>query len=181
MTRFKENVERIRVCEMFAALIEIQRVWRGTTCRIRLLNYKKLRAVMDMQRVYRGHRNRIHEVKDRLEEVKRIKYAALIARNWIAVKKARAYRARSIIKYQSKKCMIIQKIWRGSRGRILFQKQVIHHLQNVGAIKMQSLFRRYQAVLLFDRMFLARSRLQAVVQMQRIIRGLSDRIVKYSV
>jgi hypothetical protein len=70
-----------RVHESFAALMEIQRVWRGAATRCFLLLAKKARYAVLIQRIYRGHHSQV-EILRRRAIRNETRAARKIAKQW---------------------------------------------------------------------------------------------------
>jgi len=174
MQRIRENTEWFKANELFSALVEIQRVWRGAATRCFLRAARRQWAANEIQRVYRGYRSK-PIIRAKEEARRRHRAQIKIAKGWFRLKRTKVVKQRAWQRVLRKKARDIQRVFRGLRGRRrAFQQRKIRRL-DYGALKLQTLWRQYCATLVVDAARLKRRRHLGAVQFQRAVRGMIAR------
>jgi hypothetical protein len=81
VARMKYFVSWLSANESYAALVEIQRYWRGSVCRVRTHKLRMNRAATNIQRVFRGYLTKA-VVIERKVIIARKEAAVKIATSW---------------------------------------------------------------------------------------------------
>lgn len=144
MTRFKSVISMLDGVECFAAVVEIQRIWRGALARFRLLKKLWYDSAVRIQALARGfvYRKRL---RDRMRILVTTRAANIIQRKGRSFIRRYNLFKRILLKKQNVLVVHIQKIVRGflGRRRVLRKRLELKRIQ--ACIKIQALIRRFIA------------------------------------
>ena len=165
----KEQCNRYQTNERLAAVVEIQRIVRGRYGRQYAYRTKRYQAARNIQKLYRGILGR--KIYQDLIYKRMVKNAViLIERTWFAHRfKRSVLKLIKSLKY-NRRATIIQRNWRGKKGREKAKKRKNYLQRQKGALKMQCLWRRYQAILLVEKYMHNANVLKKIILIQCTVR-----------
>ncbi len=155
--------------EQLSAVITMQRFWRGYLAR-------KARKQVTAQRAAKCINGiiRIFAAKKLLRyrriKVLQRKSAKKIESAWYKSRFRLSINQRVLAKRKIRYIQLMQRVYRGYKGRLRAKKRKQFLQMISGATKFQSLFRRYQAVIRVEKMRIRRNRLLASILIQKHIR-----------
>lgn len=167
--RLLESKRHYEEVEIEAAILEIQRYWRGCIFRWHRWHEKENKRVVVIQKLVRGF-----AVRKKLDDVKYKKKlrdaVRMIERAWKNLVWHRIMKKRRELDRQNLATIKIQRIYRGYLGKERVRKIRLFRAQVAGAIRFQSLWRRYKAVIRVDFLRLHLKEVRASILIQSVIR-----------
>ena len=174
LSNWKIKLNNLRTLEEFAALIEIQRMVRGKISRIYVKNIHKHRAATQIQKYIRSYIAKC--LVKRLKDHKRLKEAVLFIENcWKKNTWWRSLKNLFKLRKQTLASSFIQRVYYGHQGRKIARARRFVIAKHLGAIKMQCLWRRYQATLLVDLYYSRWKQVEGSIKIQKVARGIQGR------
>lgn len=175
LKNFKARVMWLGGNERLAAVIEVQRYWRGCLNRLRRWHLvRKYAATLIQSATRRKIARRVVRYRRMHEHfkssVRKIEKAYMQFRWKLIGRNIREF------KIQQNMAANIQRVFRGYLGRRRVRKIRLRIRRIRGATKMQSLWRRYKATLRVDKLSTRRKRLRAAAKIQSVARGMIGRI-----
>ena len=171
---WKVKLNNLKTMEEYAGVVEIQRVVRGKISRIYVKNIHKHRAATKIQRYMRSFVAKIFVRK--LIELKRLKLAVLfIEECWKKNIWRRTLKNLFKLRKQTLASNFIQRVYRGHCGRKIAKSKRLVIAKNFGAIKMQCLWRRYQAIVIVDEYYSRWKQVEGAIVIQKVMRGVQGR------
>lgn len=171
---WKIKLNNLKTLEQYASLIEIQRMVRGKISRIYVKNIHKHRAATEIQRYIRSYIAK--SLVKRLKDLKRLKEAVIFIENcWKKNTWWRSLKNLFKLRKQTLASSLIQRVYHGHQGRKIARAKRLIIAKNVGAIKMQCLWRRYQAILLVDIYYSKWKQVEGSIMIQKVTRGIQGR------
>jgi hypothetical protein len=166
---WKLSHQKYKQRERLSAAINIQRFWRGFLARRlrqKISSERAATCINGIMKIFFAKKMlRFHRLK-KLQQLSSSK----IAFSWKKCKFRHIINQRIEQKRQMKSIYLIQRIYRGHRGRKKAKARQ-HYLHMIkGALKLQSLFRRYKATIRVDRIRYHKKRLWASILIQKHIR-----------
>ena len=169
ISNFKYAVAWLDTMECFAGAVEIQKIWRGALARL-----KRTKAVINFAATI------ITALYHRLIAYKRVAYL-LYQRNvkkaiqkienaWERLRWLRTIKRARKLKEQNLASIVVQRVARGSIGRRCVHGIRFRLKQILGAIKLQSLRRKYLASIKVDNLIHMRHRYCMAVRIQCMVR-----------
>lgn len=171
---WKQRMEWYRDTEQTAAAGELQRHWRGSLARKRLVRVEKSLAVVYIQKVVRGVQGRAFMVRHRRHR-KRERAARRVESAYMKYRWRKIRKNIQVLKRQKQAVADIQRCYRGLRGRSKVRAVRRRKAEQHAALKFQGLWRRFVATLAVERRRRFRRRTKASVTVQRRLRGLLTR------
>lgn len=170
LEKYKSFTRYYQSKEQLAAVLEIQRYWRGGHSRSRLrrdrLDYYATQVQKHARRFIRRHL--LHEKK----RSHKVKEAVLsIEKTWKSFRWKRTLAKLFKLQKLNRQVASIQSVFRGHQGRKRFGRLYLAKKRKIGALRFQSLYRRYKAVLRVSLLLWQRQRKRAAIVLQRIWRG----------
>lgn len=168
--KLKYHLEADRKAELIAAIIELQRYWRGMLVITRMRRKRHFQAAVNIQKAVRRRSSMLvvaemrkdSELKLFSEVVKKMKASDDIRRALYVIVKVRQARR-------------VQRWCRGCLGRKLYRKKLQEQKIVSGTIKFQALCRQYLAHKRVYRLCCERDERNAAILIQRTIRGFLGR------
>jgi hypothetical protein len=171
---WKTKLENLKELESYAAALEIQRVGRGAIARFFVRNRHRIIASKHLQRGVRGWLGRKHVLV--LKYQRRLKWAVLVVEAaWRKQRWVRTMRNLFALRKQTLATILLQRSYRGYRGRMEGKRRHLLKRQNYGALKMQCLWRRYEAIVMVDEYYRRWKEVEGAITIQSGIRGMLDR------
>ena len=171
---WKTKLNNLRTLEQFAAIVEIQRMIRGKSARIYFKNIHKHRAATVIQKNIRAFMAKA--LIKKLLEHKRLKEAvSFIEKCWKNQTWQRALKNLFKLRKQTLASELIIRVYHGHKGRTIARAKRLVVAKQVGALKMQCLWRRYQATVIVDIYYSQRRRVEAAIMIQKVTRGIQGR------
>lgn len=171
----KAFVARQQEAEYHGAVQQLQRCWRGSLSRHRVKTQQRngaATAVQSMMRVYLARKatRELMRIKVQRAYVRKIE---TIWKNhvWLRTMKKVAQLRRAI-----RKALIIQRIYRGYRGRQRYATLDLLRKKGRNATKFQSAWRRYRAIVRVEAIRLDRRCGASAVVIQKTFRGFVKRV-----
>mmetsp|Transcript_20794 Transcript_20794/g.29896 ORF Transcript_20794/g.29896 Transcript_20794/m.29896 type:complete len:1152 (-) Transcript_20794:76-3531(-) len=170
-----EKLENLRELEEHAAVIEIQRVGRGAINRFNVRHRYEIAACRQIQRVVRGGLARI--LCRELAYQRKLKWAVWqVEAAWRKHRWQRTLKNLVILRIQSEATLVMQRVYRGHRGRKMARARRLMQRRHYGALKMQCLWRRYEATVLVDEYYSRWQQVDSSIKIQAIVRGRLGRL-----
>jgi hypothetical protein len=171
---WKRKLENLKELENYAAVIEIQRIGRGAIARFYVRNRHRIIASIHLQRGVRGWLGRKRVVVLKYE--RQLKWAVLVVESaWRKQRWVRMMRNLFALRKQTLATILLQRSYRGYRGRLEGQARRLLKKQNYGALKMQCLWRRYEAIVLVDEYYRRWKEIEGAITIQSGVRGMLGR------
>jgi hypothetical protein len=175
MQTLKEFVARQKEGEYHGAVQQLQRCWRGSLGRHRVKMKQRNGAATTVQSVMR-----LYLAKKATKELMRIRrlraYVRKIEVNWKSHVWQRTMK--KVFQLQKTICnaKIIQRVYRGCRGRRRFAELDLLRKKGRCAVKFQSVWRRYRAIMRVEIMLLNRRAGSSAIMIQKVFRGFIKRV-----
>jgi hypothetical protein len=171
---WKTKLNNLRTLEEFAALVDIQRLVRGKISRIYVKNIHKHRAATKIQKYMRSYVAK--SFVKRLLDYKKLKEAVIFIENcWKKNIWRRALKNLFKLRKQTLASEFIQRVYHGHQGRKIARGKRLIIARNLGAVKMQCLWRRYQAIVLVDIYYSKWKQVEGSIYIQKVTRGIQGR------
>jgi hypothetical protein len=167
--RFKMQISWLGELEKFSSVVEIQRICRGFLARHKVMNIKHSNASIRIEKVVRGRigRNKFRKHYIYVRGKNAVKKIELW---WKSLNWARIFLKQKQQKRITTATLTLQRIVRGHYGREAFRRKAMERTKKLSAIKIQSLFRRYKAVIFVDNYAAYIKSIKAVIKIQSIFR-----------
>lgn len=174
LSDWKIKLNNLRTLEEYAALLEIQRMVRGKISRIYVKNIHKHRAATQIQKYMRSYIAKC--LVKQLKDHKRLKEAVVFIENcWKKNTWWRSLKNLFKLRKQTLASCLIQRVYHGHQGRNIARAKRLVIAKNHGAIKMQCLWRRYQATILVDIYYSRWKQVEGAIMIQKVLRGIQGR------
>lgn len=169
-----DKVQNMKDNEDWAAVVEIQRVGRGCIGRFNVRNRHRIAGCKQIQRVVRGclARKRCRQ----LAYQRKLRWAVQVVETaWRSCKWIRTLKNLFILRKQILASELIQRVYRGHVGRTEFRRRKLRRDQNKGALKMQCLWRRYEAICMVADYYSRWKQVEGSITIQARVRGVQGR------
>jgi hypothetical protein len=175
MQTLKEFVNRHRENEFKGAVQQLQRCWRGSLGRHKAKQVQRHGAATTVQGVMR-----VFLAKKATRELMRIRrlrmYVRVIENNWRSHVWQRTMKKIFQLQKTIRKAKLIQRAYRGFVGRRRFAQLDLIRTRGRNAIKFQSVWRRYRAIVFVEIMLLDRKGRGSAIKIQKVFRGFLKRV-----
>lgn len=182
LRRYLEHVQsKIRLyreLEELAARVEIQRVARGCIVRLRLRRIRRFIAATTVQALVRRFLIRIH-AKDFIEKYRRHQASKVIHKIWKTYAFVRSITMTLVLLRRTRHARKIQNCYQNFKIHREYKRNRLLKLKIKSVIKIQSVWRRYQAVCLFTVLVKNKEVLKKIVTIQSVIRGFLGRLMAH--
>ena len=171
---WSERIQNLKEMEEWAAALEIQRVGRGCIGRFNVRNRHRITAAKNIQRIVRGGLDRKQCRK--LAYERRLKWAVqVVEAAWKGCKWQRTLKYLLILRKQTRAGEFIQRVFRGHRARNVARARRLKRRQHIGAIKLQCLWRRYEAICMVVDYYSRWKQVEGAITIQARVRGVQGR------
>ncbi len=173
--KFRSILKHSEDIEKMSAVVEVQRIIRGKLGKLRVRNIRRFKASQSIQKIARARAGKAKVGTKRHE--KALRHAvAVVEKYWKAQVWMRTLKRLRIQQVRHRMATVIASSYRGYRGRVNLRAAWLRYRRRKGAIKMQSLFRRYSATLYVDWYRENRRLIKASTIMQCAIRKLTAKV-----
>jgi len=175
MQRYKEFVRRAQEAEYHGAVQQLQRVWRGCLGRHHVKIAQRVLAATRVQvrmRMFLARKT----VQERQRQKRLRRYVAVIENKWRSHVWIRTMKKVFHLQKTIRNAKIIQRVYRGYKGRKRFAMLDLMRKKYRNAVKFQSVWRRYRAIVRVDLMLQDQKYRKSVVVIQKTFRAFHVRV-----
>ena len=171
----KCNTLHVNDLEEFAAIIEIQKMFRSKIAKIYVNLLRKINYIIQIQKISRGYLGR--KIVMNLRRLLKFDRSCILIQKWWK----RTIWKRSVLKLLkiilfNKKAILIQKVYRGHNGRNIHKKLIKKRHRIHASIKIQCLWRKYKAICILEKRKRNYVLKKQIILIQSVIRGFLARL-----